>query len=139
MQTMSNTITQMVEKARAMNLTNQQWSDQSGVSKSTVDKIVRGETLNPSFQTVMDMAAVVGITVFTPVEKLESDGVRPKDPVYEDRITRMRAHYNGLLAEKDRHLAEKDRAIIFAGKLLLGHLVIILILVVLLTLALHIA
>lgn len=137
MQIMADIIAVMVEKAKAMNLTNQQWSDQSGVSKSTVDKIVRGETLNPSFQTVMDMASIVGITVFTPVEKLEADNVRPKDPVYEDRITRMRAHYNGLLAEKDRHLEEKDRALIFAGKLLLGQLIVIMLMLILLVVLVH--
>lgn len=124
MQETADIIAQMVAKAKASNLTNQKWADQSGASKSTVDKIVRGETLNPSFQTVMDMAAVVGITIFTPAEELDSTGARPKDPVYEDRIARMRAHYNGLLAEKDRHLEEKDKAIIFAGKIIGGLLLV---------------
>lgn len=110
----------MIAKAKAIGFTNQQWADASGVPKSTIDRIVRKETANPTMQTILDMAAAVGYT-FT--NHPEQEPAAPaeigiKDPMvqhlisvyenrgrsYEERIKRTTAHFNMLLAEKNRWL-----------------------------------
>ena len=110
----------MVAKSKALHFTNQMWSDASGVPKPTIDRIVRGDTANPSIQTILDMAAAVGYTFSNHPEQPDAapseTGI--KDPMtlhlinvyenrgrsYEERIKRNSAHYNMLLAEKNRWL-----------------------------------
>lgn len=108
----------IIAKKNERNLNNQQLADASGVPKATVDRILRKDTSNPSLQTVLDLAAAVGYSFSNHPEQLPAApaeiGIR--DPMvqhliqvyenrgraYEERIKRNSAHYNMLLAEKNR-------------------------------------
>lgn len=110
----------MIAKAREQGFTNQRWSDASNVPKSTVDRIVRKETTNPSIQTILDMAGAVGYSFSNHPEQLPAvpSEIGIKDPMiqhlinvyenrgrsYEERIKRNTAHFNMLLTEKNRWL-----------------------------------
>lgn len=100
-------------------ITRQQAADGSKVPKSTLDRILRGDTPNPSMQTILDIAAAVGYTFSNhPEQPPAAPGAAIKDPMvnhmitiyenrgraYEERIKRDQAHYNQLLAEKNRWL-----------------------------------
>lgn len=116
--TTSNIIDGMIAKQNEIGFTNQQWSDASGVPKTTIDRIKRKETVNPSMQTILDMANAVGYTINSHPEQIPAvpQEVGIKDPMvqhlinvyenrgrsYEERIKRNSAHYNQLLAEKNR-------------------------------------
>lgn len=110
----------IIAKKNERNLNNQQLSDASGVPKPTVDRILRKDTANPSLQTVLDLAAAVGYSFSNHPEQLPAapQELGIKDPMvqhliqvyenrgrsYEERIKRNSAHYNMLLAEKNRWL-----------------------------------
>lgn len=110
----------IIERKREMNLTSQQIADASGVPKSTVDRILRKETPNPTLQTVLDLAAAVGYSFSNIREEAPAApaDVSIKDPMvrhlitvyenrgraYEERIKADTAHFNRLLAEKNRWL-----------------------------------
>lgn len=116
--TTSNIIDGMIAKQNEIGFTNQQWSDASGVPKTTIDRIKRKETINPSMQTILDMANAVGYTINSHPEQIPAvpQEIGIKDPMvqhlinvyenrgrsYEERIKRNSAHYNQLLAEKNR-------------------------------------
>ena len=116
--TTSNIIDGMIAKQNEIGFTNQQWSDASGVPKTTIDRIKRKETVNPSMQTILDMANAVGYTINSHPEQVPAvpQEIGIKDPMvqhlinvyenrgrsYEERIKRNSAHYNQLLAEKNR-------------------------------------
>lgn len=118
--TVSDIVEGIITKKNIIGMTNQQLSDASGVPKTTIDRILRRETANPSMQTVLDLAAAVGYSFSNhpeqePASHMES-GI--KDPLvlhmisiyenrgraYEERIKRITAHFNMLLAEKNRWL-----------------------------------
>ena len=107
------------EKIDEIGITRQQLSDASRVPKSTLDRILRGETPNPSMQTILDIAGAVGYTFGNHPEQPEVvPSASVKDPMvshlisvyenrgraYEERIKRITAHFNMLLAEKNRWL-----------------------------------
>lgn len=94
-------------KQTALGLSNQQLADASSVPKSTIERIKRGDTLNPSMQTVLDLAAAVGYQIGSPMPEKpkHQDTVQHTEYLvrtYEDQIARLRAHYTMLLAEKNR-------------------------------------
>lgn len=118
--TTSDIISEMVANAKVLGYTNQMWSDASKVPKATIDRIVRGDTQNPSIQTILDMAAAVNYT-FSNIKEVPSaapEEAKIRDPMvlhlihvyeergksYEERIKRNTAHFNMLLAEKNRWL-----------------------------------
>lgn len=116
--TVSDIIDGIITRKNTIGMTNQQLADASGVPKTTIDRVLRKETANPSMQTVLDLAAAVGYSFSnhpdqppaTPAEL----GI--KDPMiqylinvyenqclsYEERIKRNTAHFNMLLHEKNR-------------------------------------
>ncbi len=108
------------KKKTELNLSNQAIADASGVPKSTVDRILRKDTENPYAQNVFDIAAAVGYRIGGEIEKPDF----PKDEKFleyimqlnDDRITRMRASHNQVLAEKDRTLEYAERRIETQGK-----------------------
>lgn len=118
--TTSNIIDGMIAKQNEIGFTNQQWSDASGVPKTTIDRIKRKETVNPSMQTILDMANAVGYTISSIPEQIPAvpQEIGIKDPMvqhlinvyenrgkdYQERIKRNTAHFNMLLAEKNRWL-----------------------------------
>lgn len=108
----SEIIDGIVAKKNEQKLTTQQIADASGVPKSTVDRILRGATENPSMQNVLDIANAVGY-VFgpqgsalsaTPVPEMKDPMVQYIFKLYEDRIRADRSAHNVQLAEKNRWL-----------------------------------
>lgn len=103
----SEIIDGIIQKKVALNMTNQQVADASGVPKSTVDRIFRKETTNPGVQNVLDIAEAVGYQI--------GDGNKPPPfpadanqyiaymaKLNDKCLTEMRANYNMLIAEKNR-------------------------------------
>lgn len=88
-------------------MTARQLADASNVPKSTVDRILRKATPNPSMQNILDMAGAVGYHFGDPIpEKPKHQDVDQQMKymihTYEDQIARLRAHYTMLIAEKNR-------------------------------------
>ena len=115
--TVTDIIDGVILKKNEIGMTNQQLADASGVPKSTVDKICRRDTSNPTLQTVLDLAAAVGYSFSNHPEMIAPVPESSiKDPmvlhminyyerqsvVYEERLKRLSANYNMLLAEKNR-------------------------------------
>lgn len=105
-------------KQTEIGMTNQQFSDASSVPKATIERIKRGDTTNPTMQTILDLAAAVGYSFSNhpdPVAPIPEEN-KIRDPMtlhmidyyerrgvaYEERIKRVTAHFNMLLAEKNR-------------------------------------
>ena len=118
--TVTDIVDGIIQKKRAIGMTNQQLSDASGVPKTTIDRILRYETPNPTMQTILDLAAAVGYTISNHPEKPSPIPEQSKvsDPMtqymishyeqeivtYEERLKRTLSHFNMLLAEKNRWL-----------------------------------
>lgn len=118
--TTADIIDGIIAKKNERGMSNQQLSDASRVPKPTIDRILRKDTPNPSMQTVLDLAAAVGYSFSNHPEHPPASppeiGIR--DPMvlhminiyenrersYEERIKRNTAHFNMLLAEKNRWL-----------------------------------
>lgn len=118
--TTTDIIDGIIAKKNEIGMNAQQLADASGVPKSTIDRILRRDTANPSMQTILDLAGAVGYSFgnhpdHPPVTPTEI-GIR--DPMilhliqvyenrgksYEERIKRNTAHFNMLLQEKNRWL-----------------------------------
>lgn len=87
-------------------LSYQQFADMSGVSQSTAHRTLTGKTI-PDGATIDAMEEALGITdnpAGEPIQFLaESNPILERYlNTQEARINRMRAHYNMLLAEKNR-------------------------------------
>ena len=118
--TSSDIINGIIQKKNAIGMNNQQLADASGVPKATVDRIVRGDTPNPSMQTILELAAAVGYTFTNHPEPLSPvpDEAKIKDPAVlyiisnyerqlqaaEERSKKLMSHFNMLLAEKNRSI-----------------------------------
>lgn len=105
-------------KQHEIGMSNQQFSDASGVPKATIERIKRGDTPNPTMQTILDLSAAVGYTFSNHPDQTTpfSDVSAIKDPMiqhtinyyerqmvsYEERIKRVTSHFNMLLSEKNR-------------------------------------
>lgn len=96
------------EERKAQGLSIQQLSDMSQISASTVYRTLSGKTV-PSDFTLQSMEIALGITdkpVLEPV--FQAGSIDPIAERYintlEDRIARLRAHYNMLIASKNRWL-----------------------------------
>lgn len=92
----------------AMNMTNQQIADASNIPKSTVDRILRKDTENPTMKVILDIANAVGYDFSTP-STMQKTGVAHDDPyvqhiiaLYETRVAEQSRHYNLVTAEKNR-------------------------------------
>ena len=115
----SDIVEGIIAKKRELGMTAQQLADSSGVPKSTIDRIIRQDTPNPTLQTVLDLAAAVGYTFSNHPEHDSvptATGLRDpmiqhmiavyekRDQRYEEQLKANTAHYNRLLAEKNRWL-----------------------------------
>lgn len=116
--TVTDIVDGIIQKKNAIGMTNQQLADASGVPKATIDRILRHDTPNPTMQTVLDLAAAVGYSFSNhqaPIAPIPEEN-KIRDPMtlhmidyyerrgvaYEERIKRITAHFNMLLAEKNR-------------------------------------
>lgn len=112
----------------AMNMTNQQISDESGVPKSTIDRVLRKDTENPTIQIVLAIAQAVGYEFGVPAAAqapevaTESPHFRHIITMYEKQIADMRRDHNRERTEKNRWI--KTLAVI-VGILVIGILFIL--------------
>lgn len=114
--TCNDIIDGILARKELLKATNQQIADASNVPKTTVDRILRKETQNPSFQPVLDIANAVGydFSAQKPTAP-ETDDKAMKQIVYIyeqrcadlERESRLKTVQNNLL------LAEKSRWIRF--------------------------
>lgn len=114
------------EKQESIGYSLQQLADASKVPRSTIERIKRGETRNPSLQTVLDLAGAVGYQFGPPI--LDKSPENPKHTqqlirTYEDQIARLRAHYNMLLAEKNRWITYLFRITLILVGFIIGILI----------------
>lgn len=100
------------EKLR-QGLSDTQLADMCDLSHSTVSRAFSGKT-EPSEYTLNAMETALGTCSDPPeADNQEDMTLRQYQALMENRIARMRAFYNMLLAEKDRAIAEKRRWVIF--------------------------
>lgn len=100
------------EKLR-QGLSDTQLADMCDLSHSTVSRAFSGKT-EPSEYTLNAMETALGTGSAHPETADPEDmTLRQYQTLMENRIARMRAFYNMLLAEKDRAISEKRRWIIF--------------------------
>lgn len=103
---MGNRIERIMQAKQEQGLSVQQLSDMSKISASTISRTLSGKTA-PTEYTLRMLEEVLGL-----LNQPEEDPIIARaadDPILqryllmlEDRISRMRAHYNMLLAEKNR-------------------------------------
>lgn len=96
-----------------MKLTSKMISDASGVPKSTVDRILRGETRDPYAQSLLAIAYTVGYRFVNDNDPKEasSDG---KLIVALERESRLKTvQHNTIIAEKDRVIEDKSKWVKF--------------------------
>lgn len=110
---MTERLEQIRREKNRQGLSDIQLADMCGLSPSTVSRAFSGKT-EPSEYTLNAMETALG-TDHTHKEEISPDEMtlRQYQSIMENRIARMRAFYNMLLAEKDRAIAEKRRWIIF--------------------------
>lgn len=128
MQTIDEIISGIFENQKALGWSNQQLADAADMSRTTLERLKRGETQAPSAQNIFALAAAVGYQIGE-TEIPPEDGITQTIRTYEDRIARQRAFYNMLLAEKNRILSYCAKAI---GALILINFLAFLLLAVLL-------
>lgn len=92
-------IARIIAKMKELGMTAQQLADKSNVPKSTVDRILRGDTANPLFQTILDLAAAVDYELF--------DSPKPK-PVQIPIENDASPYLKHIIAMYERQLADKD-------------------------------
>lgn len=111
--TVSELLKEISRRKDDLNLTNRMISDASGVPKSTVDRVLRGETNDPSAQTVLDMAFVVGFRLVNDNDQTPDavDGQLVSLLERENRLKTVQS--NALLAAKDRTIEDKSRWVRF--------------------------
>lgn len=110
------------ERKDLLHITHQQIADASGVSRSTVDRILKHQdNYIPTIQNLLDIANTVGYT-FGQEEKEPLETADPKlqqiIDVYEARCEALEnssrlktVQYNLLLAEKDRTIESQDKSL----------------------------
>ena len=138
--TTADIIDGIIRKVNETNMSHQQLADASNVPKPTVDRILRGDTPNPSMQTILDLAAAVGYTFSNHPDQLPvaPEATKFNDPMvqyiinfyerqgiqYEERIKRVMATYNMQLVEKSRTIRNLS---IIIGLLIAGFISLLLV------------
>lgn len=107
MQTTDEIIDGIAAAMKEKGLNARQLADASNVPKSTVDRILRHATPNPTLQNILDMAGAVGYQIGDPIpekpQHLDTEQqMKYITKTHADQIARLRAHYTMLLAEKNR-------------------------------------
>lgn len=104
----------IIERKEQVGMTNQQISDASGVPRTTVNRILQKQTPNPSVKTLADIAVAVGYDI-SPVQPAVlqdhtkdayitylQEALEAERKLRDKEKAELRAHYNMLLAEKNR-------------------------------------
>lgn len=113
----------ILERKKELNVTNQQIADASNVPKTTVDRILRKETQNPSFQPVIDIANAVGYDFSTAKQNApETDDAAMKQIIYiyEQRCADLERESRLKTVQSNLLMAEKTRWIKFLTTLCLA-------------------
>lgn len=106
----------ILERKKVLNATNQQIADAANVPKTTVDRILRKETQNPSFQPVLDIANAVGYDFSTPkpsAPETDDTAVKQIIYIYEQRCADLERESRLKTVQSNMLLAEKSRWIRF--------------------------
>lgn len=106
----------ILERKKVLNATNQQIADASNVPKTTVDRILRKETQNPSFQPVLDIANAVGYDFSAPkptAPETDDTAMRQIVYIYERRCADLERESRLKTVQSNLLLAEKSRWIRF--------------------------
>lgn len=85
----------------AKNLTPRQIARMSGIAESTISRILKKQTADPSFETVVNLVKAVDGSLD------EMVGITPP----ADPVTALKVNYEQLLAVKDEQIADKDKQI----------------------------
>lgn len=123
MQNLDEIIRGIFELQKQQGLSNQQLADSADMSRAALERIKRGETQAPSAQNIFALAAAVGYQIGAEPKDNGMDMVR----MYEDRIARLRSHYNMLLAEKGRWI---NYLLWVIGGLMLANILMVILLIV---------
>lgn len=113
--TVPELIKDIVKRKEEMGLTSRMISDASNVPKSTVDRILRGETRDPSAQTILDMAYVVGYRLINDNDPKEESSDSKLVAVLERESRLKTIQHNTIVAEKDRTIVDKSRWLKFTA------------------------
>lgn len=95
-------------RKNALEMTNQQVADASGVPKSTVDRVLRKDTENPTMKVILDIAGAVGYEFGAPAAVQVPDGsqdsqyIRHIISMYEAQLAAQERQYNLVTREKNR-------------------------------------
>lgn len=107
---LSERITALKTEKKKQNLSIQQMADMSGLSAATVSRTLSEKT-EPSIYTLSALENALGLGLDPPPGENPLEQHIGDDPLLkyyftlqESRIERLRAHYNMLLAEKNRWL-----------------------------------
>lgn len=101
-----------------LGMNNQQIADASNVPKSTVDRVLRKSTENPTMQVILDIASAVGYDFSTqpeqepPVDNNDSQYIRHIISMYEAQIAEAKRTHNLITAEKNRWITFLSIAVI---------------------------
>lgn len=105
---LSERVTALKNEKKKQNLSIQQMADMSGLSAATVSRTLAEKT-EPSIYTLSALENALGLGLDPPPGENPLEQHIGDDPLLkyyftlqESRIERMRAHYNMLLAEKNR-------------------------------------
>ncbi len=105
-------------------ITYQQIADASGVPRTTVSRILHGETPNPTSKNLHDIARAVGCRIVPPPEPDaqmdEAEYLRLVTQIYDRRNQELRCMYNALLAQKQRWLVGSITAIVILVALVIS-------------------
>lgn len=114
--TVDQIINGIIERKDILHATNQQIADAANVPKTTVDRILRKETLNPSLQSVVDIATAVGYD-FGQTEKepvvTDDAALQQIIYVYEKRCADLERESRLKTVQTNMIIAGKDRWIRF--------------------------
>lgn len=135
--TVSELIKDMAKRKEEMGLTSRMISDASNVPKSTVDRILRGETRDPSAQTILDMAYVVGYRLINDNDTKEESSDSKLVAVLERESRLKTVQHNTIVAEKDRTIADKSRWLKFTAVIAVSFAVLLVVTWIGIALVLH--
>lgn len=110
----------IIARKESLKLTARQLADEANLPESTVNRILRGETQNPSLQATLDLARAVGYSLGEPSPREEPPAIDSTDSrmkhivyLYERQLSELRERHRQELDRADRQanarLAEKDR------------------------------
>lgn len=93
------------------NMSTQKISEVSGHPVPTLNKIFRGETPNPAFQTVVDICTAMGFTVDALLYPEAGEAENFTHPSQKPLDDRMERQFERLLEEKERQIEAKQQRI----------------------------